>query len=213
MLEGGSIHTDGKGTVIATEACLLSPGRNPQLTREEIEAQLRQYLGAEKVVWLPRGIYNDETNEHIDNVCAYVGPAEVVLAWTDDENDPQYPLSKASFDALKAATDAKGRKFYDPQASHPRSIPSASPRGAVRYTFEEGRGHPGGRGSVWRASYVNFYISNGGILLPQFGDEHDAEAVRILSKLFPTRKVCPIPARTILVGGGNIHCVTQQIPR
>lgn len=212
VLEGGSIHTDGEGTVIATEACLLSPGRNPQLTREEIEAQLRQYLGAEKVVWLPRGIYNDETNEHIDNVCAYVGPAEVVLAWTDDENDLQYPLSKASFDALKAATDAKGRKFTIhklPIPKHPICVTAEELSG---YTFEEGE-DTREAGERLAASYVNFYISNGGILLPQFGDEHDAEAVRILSKLFPTRKVCPIPARTILVGGGNIHCVTQQIPR
>ena len=90
VLEGGSIHSDGEGTILATEACLLSRGRNPELSRAEIEQELKNYLGAQKIVWLPRGIYNDETNEHVDNVCAYVGPAEVVLAWTEDENDPQY---------------------------------------------------------------------------------------------------------------------------
>lgn len=212
VLEGGSIHTDGEGTVIATEACLLSPGRNPQMSREQIEAQLKQYLGAEKIVWLPRGIYNDETNEHIDNVCAYVAPAEVVLAWTDDETDPQYPLSKASLDALEAATDAKGRKFTVhklPIPKHPVCVTEDELSG---YEFEEGE-DTREAGERLAASYVNFYISNGGIILPQFGDEHDAEAVRILGELFPTRKVYPIPARTILVGGGNIHCVTQQIPK
>ena len=95
VLEGGSIHSDGEGTLLVTEACLLSGGRNPQLTKEEIEAQLKQYLGVEKVIWLPRGIWGDETNEHVDNVCAFVGPAEVVLAWTDDETDPQWELSNS----------------------------------------------------------------------------------------------------------------------
>ena len=211
VLEGGSIHVDGEGTVLATEACLLSAGRNPELSREEIEEKLCAYLGAEKVVWLPRGIYNDETNEHIDNVCAFVGPAEVVLAWTDDESDPQYPLSKASFDALEAATDAKGRRFTVhklPIPKHPVCVTEEELQG---YTFEEGE-DTRTAGERLAASYVNFYISNGGIILPQFGDENDAEAARILAECFPGREICPIPARSIIVGGGNIHCITQQIP-
>ncbi len=108
VLEGGSIHSDGEGTVMVTEACLLSKGRNPQLSKEQIEEKLKAYLGAEKVLWLPRGIYLDETNEHVDNVCAFVGPAEVVLAWTDDPKDPQYPLSLETLQYLELQTDAKG---------------------------------------------------------------------------------------------------------
>lgn len=110
-MRGGSIHSDGEGTALVTEACLLSAGRNPDLTKVEIEQVLCDYLGVSKVIWLPRGIYNDETNEHVDNVCAFTAPGEVVLAWTDDETDPQYALSKASLDALEAATDAKGRRI------------------------------------------------------------------------------------------------------
>ena len=211
VLEGGSIHSDGEGTILATEACLLSPGRNPRLTREQIEAQLCSYLGAEKVVWLPRGIYNDETNEHVDNVCAFVGPAEVVLAWTDDETDPQYPLSKASYDALCAATDAKGRRFTIHKLPIPKVPVCVREDELSGYTFEEGE-DTREAGERLAASYVNFYISNGGVILPQFGDEHDAEAVRILTACFPERKIYPIPARDIILGGGNIHCITQQIP-
>lgn len=212
VLEGGSIHTDGEGTVIATEACLLSRGRNPQWSREQIEQQLKAYLGAQKIVWLPRGIYNDETNEHVDNVCAYVGPAEVVLAWTDDESDPQYPLSKACLDALEQATDARGRRFVVHKLPIPAKPVCVQPDELEGYTFEAGE-DTREAGERLAASYVNFYISNGGIILPQFGDANDAAAVRILQECFPTRRVYPIPARDIILGGGNIHCITQQIPR
>ncbi|MGN0707663.1 MAG: agmatine deiminase [Faecalibacterium sp.] len=211
VLEGGSIHTDGEGTVLATEACLLSAGRNPQLTRQQIEQELCRYLGAEKVVWLPRGIWNDETNEHIDNVCAFVGPAEVVLAWTEDENDPQYALSLASLRALEQAVDAKGRRFTVhklPVPNHPVCITQQELEG---FDFEEGEDQREAEERL-AASYVNFYLSNGGVILPQFGDENDDAAVQLLGQLFPTRKIYPIPARSILVGGGNIHCITQQIP-
>lgn len=107
VLEGGSIHVDGEGTLLTTEECLLSPGRNPSLTRAEIEEKLRQYLSVEKIIWLPFGIYNDETNGHIDNMCCFVKPGEVLLAWTDDENDPQYARSRAAFDLLSHTVDAK----------------------------------------------------------------------------------------------------------
>ena len=113
VLEGGSIHSDGEGTVMVTESCLLSKGRNPSLTKEEIEQTLCKYLGAEKVLWLPRGIYNDETNEHVDNVCAFIRPGEVVLAWTDNENDPQFPLSKASLDYLEGETETVAKNLTE----------------------------------------------------------------------------------------------------
>ena len=103
---------DGGGyRALVTEACLPSRGRNPSLSREEIERTLCAYLGVSVVIWLPRGIYHDETNEHVDNVCAFTAPGEVVLAWTDDDSDLQYALSVASLDALEAAVDAKGRRL------------------------------------------------------------------------------------------------------
>lgn len=211
VLEGGSIHADGEGTILTTEACLLSAGRNPNLSKAEIEQTLCATLGAEKVVWIPYGIVNDETNEHVDNVCAFVRPAEVVLAWTDDPNDPQYAPSHACEAALNAQTDAKGRKITIHHLPIPKQPILIQPEDLEGYIFEEGE-DVREVGERLAASYVNFYISNGGVIVPQFGDVNDSVAVDILQKLFPERKVYPIPARDILLGGGNIHCITQQIP-
>lgn len=211
VLEGGSIHSDGEGTLIVTEACLLSKGRNPELSKNQIEENLRDYLGAEKIIWLPRGIYNDETNEHVDNVCAFVGPAEVVLAWTDNENDPQYAMSKDCLEVLEKEKDAKGRSFIVHKLPIPKNPVCITEEELQGYEFEDGE-DAREVGERLAASYVNFYISNGGIILPQFGDENDKIAVDIMTKLFPTRNIYPIYARAIIVGGGNIHCITQQIP-
>ena len=212
VLEGGSIHSDGEGTILTTESCLLSAGRNPEMTKADIEAKLLETLGAEKVLWLPRGIYNDETNEHVDNICCFVGPAQVALAWTDDENDPQYPLSRACEAALQRATDAKGRPFTIHRLPIPKTPITVREEDLTGYIFEEGE-DVRDVGERLAASYVNFYIGNGVVLAPQFGDDHDKKALEILGKLFPTRRVVPIPARDILLGGGNIHCITQQVPQ
>jgi len=211
VLEGGSIHSDGEGTVIVTEACLLSKGRNPEMSRAEIEDKLKEYLGAEKVIWLPRGIYNDETNEHVDNVCAFAGPGEVILAWTDDTDDPQYELSVASLAVLNQSTDAKGRKFNVHKMPIPKIPVCVREDELEGYTFEEGE-DVREAGERLAASYVNFYITNNAVLVPQFGDDNDIKAVNLLWELFPGRRICPILARNIIVGGGNIHCITQQIP-
>ena len=210
VLEGGSIHVDGEGTCITTEACLLSSGRNPDLTKEEIEDKLKEYLGVEKVIWIKRGIYNDETNEHVDNICAFVKPSEVVLAWTDNENDPQYEMSRSCYDILSNSTDAKGRKLkihklYLPE---PVRITADECEGLDTMDFEPTR-QPNER---LAASYVNFYISNSAIVMPFFNDPADEKAKALLEKLFPERKIVGIYARDILIGGGNIHCITQQIP-
>lgn len=215
VLEGGSIHTDGEGTALVTESCLLSAGRNPDLSKEEIEAELCRRLGVEKVLWLPRGIYNDETNEHVDNVCALVAPGQVVLAWTDNENDPQYALSKADLSYLESVTDAKGRSITVHKLPIPDHPILCSEEDCDAYEFAPGEDvrTPGER---LAASYVNFYFTNGAVLVPQFGgenDESDARAVQILQGLCPDRKVIGLPARDILQGGGNIHCITQQIPK
>ena len=210
ILEGGSVHVDGEGTCMVTESCLLSRGRNPELAREEIEAVLKEYLNVSKVLWLPRGIYHDETNEHVDNICAFTAPGEVVLAWTEDTDDAQYALSKACLDYLEAAADAKGRKLIVHKLPLPRpvTVTEEECRGLDACGDEPAR-TPGER---LAASYVNFYIANKSIVMPGFKDPADGEAKRILQGLFPDREVVQIYARDILIGGGNIHCITQQIP-
>ncbi len=211
VLEGGAIHTDGEGTVLATEACLLSAGRNPQLDKAQIEDKLLAYLGAEKVIWLPRGIWNDETDEHVDNVCAFTRPGEVVLAWTDDETDPQWPLCQADYQLLTQETDARGRRLRVHRLPIPKKSVCISGEDLAGLVFEEGE-DVREEGERLAASYVNYYVTNGAVLVPQFADENDAQAVQILRGLFPGRKVVPIDARPVIVGGGNIHCITQQIP-
>ena len=211
VLEGGSIHTDGEGTMLVTESCLLSKGRNPELTKAQIEDKLKQYCNVSRIIWLPCGIYQDETNEHVDNVCAFVRPGEVVLAWTEDETDPQYAMSLADLKVLEQETDAKGRKFKIHKLPIPQKPVCLTREDVDGFVFEEGEDEREA-GERMAASYVNFYISNGGIILPQFGDENDKRAVEILQKCFPERRIYPIDARAIIVGGGNIHCITQQIP-
>ena len=214
VLEGGSICSDGEGTLLVTEACLLSAGRNPNMSKQQIEQTLKDYLGVQKVLWLPRGIYNDETNEHVDNVCAFIAPGEVVLAWTDDENDPQYPLSCADYDYLSRQTDARGRKLAIhklPIPDHPVCVSAGDLRNLSFELGEDTRTV----GERLAASYVNFYFTNDAVLLPQFGGENaasDARAADILRRLCKDREILPIDARAILLGGGNIHCITQQIP-
>ena len=211
VLEGGSIHTDGEGTILVTKACLLSKGRNPSLSQEEIEERLKQYLGAEKIIWLAHGIYQDETNEHIDNICAFTAPGQVVLAWTDDKADPQYHYSKECLETLRSCTDAKGRTIKVHKLPIPNKTICIKKEELKGYIYEEGEAQRE-EGERLAASYVNFYIANQSVLVPAFEDENDKKAVEILQKIFPNRKVISIPAREILLGGGNIHCITQQIP-
>ena len=210
VLEGGSIHSDGEGTLLVTESCLLSPGRNPYMAKKDIEEKLIEYLNVEKVIWLPRGIYLDETNEHVDNICAFTRPGEVVLAWCDDENDPQYELSSETLRVLERSTDAKGRRFLIRKLKQPRPI-LVKEEDLSRFSFAPGEAEREA-GERLAASYVNFYICNAGILVPQFGDPADAEAVAMLGRAFPGRDIYPVEAMDILLGGGNIHCITQQIP-
>ncbi|MCR5101010.1 MAG: agmatine deiminase [Butyrivibrio sp.] len=213
VLEGGSIHTDGEGTLLVTEACLLSKGRNPELSRQQIEEKLKKALGVSKILWLPRGIYNDETNEHVDNVCCFIAPGEVVLAWTDNEDDPQYELSKQDLDYLEKETDAKGRKIVVHKLPIP-DVPILVEEDDMSYEFEEGE-DTREEGERLAASYVNFYFGNGVVLVPQFGganESSDKRAIKIFEKLCPDRKIVGIDSRAVLLGGGNIHCITQQIP-
>ncbi|MDW7730021.1 MAG: agmatine deiminase [Bacillota bacterium] len=210
VMEGGSIHVDGEGTLITTEECLLNPNRNPGLSREQIEDYLKKYLNLKKIIWLPRGCFNDETDGHVDNLCCFSRPGEVILNWTDDKNDPQYPISLEAFEILSNVTDAQGKKLKVHQLHQPKP---------VIISAEECRGVDHVEGSIPRqegdrlaASYVNFYIANGGIVMPLFGDPQDQMAVEKMEKIFPDREVTGVFAREIILGGGNIHCITQQQP-
>lgn len=211
VLEGGSIHCDGEGTLLTTKECLLNENRNPDKSQAEIEALLSEYLNLDKIIWLNRGVYNDETNGHVDNICTFIRPGVVALTWTDDKSDPQYEISQENYEILQSVTDAKGRKLEIHKIHQPNP---------VLITAEESQGVDAIEGTLPRqpgdrlaASYINFYICNGGIVAPTFGDPHDAAAQADLQKLFPGRKVVGVPAREILLGGGNIHCITQQQPK
>lgn len=209
VLEGGSIHVDGEGPALTTEECLLSPGCQPSLSKAEIEEKLRQYLSVEKIIWLPFGIYNDETNGHIDNMCCFVKPGEVLLAWTDDENDPQYARSRAAFDLLSHTVDAKGRSFVIHKLPIPKHPICITEEDLLGYDFEAGEDQREA-GERLAASYINFYLANHCVLLPRFGDENDTVAAEILGKCFPDRRILPVDARVILTGGGNFTVLPSR---
>jgi agmatine deiminase len=208
--EGGAIHCDGQGTLLVTEECLLNRNRNPRMTGAMIETTLQQYLGVREVVWLGDGVYRDETNGHIDNLACFVRPGVVALTWTDDRRDPQYEISHEALARLKKARDARGRSFEIIQLPQP---------GPLKMTAQEAEGvlrHAGAEARVAGArlagSYVNFYIANRGIVMPLLDPKTDRIAANRLKKAFPGRQIVGVPAREILLGGGNIHCITQQIP-
>lgn len=212
VLEGGAIHVDGEGTCLTTEECLLNPNRNPSLSRADIEAGLRAYLGVSKILWLGRGVYNDETDGHVDNLCCFLRPGVVALAWTDDEHDPQYPISLDAHARLSAMRDAKGRPFDIIKLPIPAQAVAMSAAEAAEVMSVPGT-LARSAGCRLAASYVNFLIVDGAIILPAFGDPHDARAASILAEQFPDRVIRQVPGREILYGGGNIHCITQQQPR
>ncbi|NIJ39881.1 agmatine deiminase [Parvibaculum indicum] len=210
VLEGGSIHVDGEGTLLTTEECLLNKNRNPGLSRREIEDVLGEYLNITKVIWLERGVFNDETNGHVDNIACFVEPGVVALTWTDDKSDPQYEISLDAYERLSAATDARGRKLDIHKIHQPSPILITAEESAGVDVVEGTQ--PRREGDRMAASYVNFYIGNSVVAVPAFGDPMDEPAAETLRKLFPGRHVTQVPAREILLGGGNIHCITQQQP-
>ncbi|CAK9330033.1 unnamed protein product [Citrullus colocynthis] len=213
VLEGGSIHVDGEGTCLTTEECLLNKNRNPHLSKGQIEDILKAYLGVEKIIWLPRGLYgDDDTNGHIDNMCCFAKPGVVLLSWTDDQTDPQYERSMEAYSVLSEVTDAKGRKLEIIKLHVPGPLYLTDEEAAG--IVQDGDAKPRPSGLRLAASYVNFYIANGAIIAPQFGDQKwDEEAVRVLASAFPNHEIVGVEgAREIVLGGGNIHCITQQQP-
>ena len=185
VLEGGAIDHDGSGTVITTEQCLLNPNRN-SLSREEVEHRLRNDLGFERVVWLGEGLLNDHTDGHVDNLARFVAPGRVAIptATADDPNEAVYA------DAAKRIAEA-GLDIA--------TLPSPG-----RLLSEEG--------DIVPASYMNFYIGNAAVVVPQYGAANDAAAVQAVQALFPGRVAIGLRADHVLTGGGSFHCISQQVP-
>jgi len=213
VLEGGSIHVDGKGTLLTTIECLLGKNdinkvRNPTHNKKEIENKLYQFLGVKKIIWIPRGAYGDiDTNGHVDNMCCFLREGVVALHWCEaEEHVEQHARSQEALLVLQNA----GMEV----------IKMLGPRNLIRTELECEELEVQADGTVARAagdempgSYINFYMPNGGIILPQFGDqERDANALEIFQQQFPNRIVVPVQSRDLLCGGGNIHCITQQQP-
>ncbi len=195
VMEGGSIHTDGDGTLLTTEACLLNPNRNPKLSKEDIEKHLIHFLGVSKVIWLKHGLAGDETDGHVDNIACFAAPGKVLMQICDDPADENTAITRENLAILEHTTDAKGRPI--------EVIPIQQPPRQDRY------------GKRLTLSYLNFYFVNGGIILPVFGgtaSETDQQAIGILSSLYPDRIVRPIDGMPIIAEGGNVHCTTQQMP-
>ncbi|WHH58521.1 agmatine deiminase family protein [Petroclostridium sp. X23] len=195
VMEGGSIHVDGEGTLLTTEECLLNINRNPHLTREKIEDRVKKYLNIQKIVWLKEGLYGDDTDGHIDNVACFAKPGVIITQVCSDPNAPDYQRSQNNLEILRSTTDAKGRTFEIIEIEQPNPV-----------VYD---------GLHLTLSYLNFYFVNGGIILPVFGGENstkDVAAIEKLKEVFPDRKIVAINGLPLTRGGGNIHCLTQQMP-
>jgi len=207
VLEGGEILVDGKGTSIVTEECFFNNKRKCIYTKEELEKIFERYFGIIKTIWIKKGMYKDIVNGHIDNLCSFVKPQLITLAWTDDKSDPQYEISKDAFDILSSSKDANGRAFQIVKINQPDPL----------YITEEENKIIGKsffkKGDRLCATYINFYIVNNGVIIPSFNDnKYDQLALDKLSALFKDRKTIQIPSREIILGGGGIHCITMQEP-
>jgi agmatine deiminase len=192
VLEGGAIDVNGAGVCLTTEQCLLNPNRNPGMSKAEIERHLRDYLGVERVVWLAGGIAGDDTDGHVDDVARFVSASRVVCVLADDPADEDYEVLRENYDRLKGAADARGRALEVVALPTPGRL-----------------GHEGGR---LPASYANFYIANGLVLVPTYGHANDAVALGLLADCFPGSEIVGIPCVPLVAGLGAIHCVTQQEP-
>ncbi|MGG0822317.1 agmatine deiminase family protein [Paenibacillus turicensis] len=195
VMEGGSIHTDGEGTILTTEECLLNKNRNPELSREQIEAYVKEFTGSDVIIWLERGLSGDETDGHVDNIACFVAPGKVIIQVCDDPQDENYAITQTNLAILEQARDAKGRKLEIVKLQQP-----------PRVDYE---------GSRLTLSYLNFYFVNGGIILPVFGGtaaKTDQMAMDTLASLFPDRRIRTVNGMGVIKEGGNVHCTTQQMP-
>jgi agmatine deiminase len=208
--EGGAIHVDGQGTLLVTEQCLLNPNRNPKLSRAQLESLLRRYLGVSCIIWLGEGVINDETSGHIDNLACFARPGEVCLTWCEDPRDPQHRVSKDALERLMQARDARGRRLRVHKLISPGPLFITRREAAGIATTSAIR--PLRAGTRLAASYANFYLANNAVILPLLDSRTDGRARRELRRIFPRRRIVGVPAREVLLGGGDLHCITQQQP-
>ncbi|MGV9270158.1 agmatine deiminase family protein [Kitasatospora sp. NPDC003701] len=193
ILEGGAVTVDGEGTLITTEQCLLHPNRNPGLSKAEIEAELVAKLGVSTVIWLPHGgLLDTETDGHVDGVCAFVAPGKVVVQLPSDPGHPDYHRMRENRAVLEAAVDARGRTLEIVD------LPQSA------FVDVDGK--------ETEVGYLNFYIANGGVVVPVAGVPQDEDALAVIAAALPGRKVVGVRSRVIAYGGGGVHCITQQVP-
>ena len=193
VCEGGALHVDGEGTLLTTEQCLLNPNRNPGLSREAVEECLKLYLGVRRIIWLGSGFSDVETDGHVDNIACFAAPGRVIVGIPNHNHPDHEPVNKA-IRRLREARDANGRSLEIIELPQPKKL------------------RPSWSGSLLQASYVNFYLANGAIVMPAFGDANDENARTVLAACFPGRDIMQIDALDIVQGGGGIHCITQQEP-
>lgn len=210
VLEGGSVHVDGEGTCITTEECLLNRNRNPGMSKQEIEGHLRSYLGVETIIWIPRGVFNDETDGHVDNLACFSRPGRVLLTWTEQTSDPQSEVSAEARRLLESATDARGRRLEVGLLPAPGPLVTTADEAAG--VDRSGHAQLRSAGARMAGSYVNFLITNESVVHPLLDERTDDEAAELLGREFPDRRINGVPGREILLGGGNVHCITQQVP-
>jgi agmatine deiminase len=194
VCEGGAIHADGEGTLITTEQCLLNDNRNPDLTQADVEERLALFTGARRIVWLGEGFSDEETDGHVDNIACFVAPGRVAIGVPTSKSHPDYEPVMEAIRRLKEARDAEGRSFELVEFVQPKKPKT------------DWRGRP------LASSYINFYLPNGGVVMPGFDDPNDEMARSLLAGCFPGRDILQIDALDLVEGGGGIHCITQQEP-
>lgn len=205
ILEGGSIDVNGQGTLMTTEDCLLNPNRNPNLTKEQIEQALKDYLGVTKILWLGRGIMGDDTSGHVDDLARFVNPTTVITIINEYADDADHKVLEDNLRRLQTMTDQDGRPLDIITIPQPK--PVLIDRAPTKGDYVPGTGFR------IPASYANFYIANECVLLPIWDDPNDSKAIDTLRRSFPDRRIVPIDSRVLTWGWGSFHCVTQQIPR
>jgi len=196
VLEGGAIDVNGKGSALTTEQCLLNQNRNPVFSKRDAERYLREYLGVTKVIWLKSGIEGDDTDGHIDNLARFVNATTVLCAFEDDVTDPNHEPLKKNFDVLRRAKDQDGKQLNVVKVPMP----------PARRDFVRGANRR------LAASYLNFYIANGVVLVPTFNADRDSVALEIIRSAFPGRRVAGIDCSDLIYGAGTLHCISQQQP-
>jgi len=194
VCEGGAIHVDGEGTLITTEQCLLNANRNPHLDRQQVEERLALFTGARRILWLGEGFSDEETDGHVDNIACFAAPGRVIVGVPASKSHPDYEPVLEAIRRLGEARDAEGRPLEIVEIVQPKK---------ARVDF---------RGRPLQSSYINFYLANGGLVMPAFDDPHDERARNALAECFPGRDILQIDALDIVEGGGGIHCITQQEP-